>query len=315
MSYSGPFVRTKINPTEFNALLYRRLESLRNALKLSLSDWAEIMGVSRQKLSKVYDSNLRIDVRHLSALASACHLNLESLLNGEFDQETAAHHFDGDLKFVREKYKGAAYGKMRSVANYLKYAEERSGPWLRSYLMKRLQITEVALEDHSQEVNISINKDLTDILADRGYEEHDFIAIGLRSVKLNKPAVLSLLKRDGVILRPRNVVEHFMAHVPTQFESHYVYKVLSLNAARCVVRSTQNELLAQTLGSNVYGSKSICSIRIGSLASIPSYVGFMPARAKKTACIHQGDEYCQYEADYSSGIKLPLEREVPVLLN
>jgi hypothetical protein len=139
--------------------------------------------------------------------------------------------------------------------------------------------------------------DLCEEMKRRGADDQALFSMGTFSAVTNYHGPVGHIARSEATTA--NAYERIFTQHMHLFDRNCHYSLVSLknNIARVKVKFTEE--LKEGLKINHLANPAFCMVRAGVGCSFPMYFGLPVARLTKEKCVHQGDEYCLHDFDFS----------------
>ncbi len=288
--------------TKDNNHLGDTLERLRLTLKMPEKDWLELVGLSPRAYSDVKAGRAQVSIAHLNAVAQDFDLSLESFMSGDIDFQAVAAKSSGEVGFIPERYRNAAFSFRRSSVNALNYIEEFFGWKVRAQALRRLQVDESVFANPEEKISVRFVSDLCEFLYSRNVTPNDFFSMGAYSVVTyqNSPISARLSRSRDV----RELFENMIVEcLPRFVERNYIYSLSRLGPTSCEIKAELNPELVDALNGQKAGNTHFCQNKLGHTAAIPAYLGLPFATVMETTCVHRGDDACRFEVDFEQAAR------------
>lgn len=274
------------------------LERLRVTTNTRSTEWFDILQLSWTdyqliKLGRVIPTETLTE-----RVAKHFNLNSRDVLAGNINYSALAMNIEsGDHSPLPEVYSKAAFGRMRTSISSVNFLEESVGWRLRLEAMRKLKISESALQNPFAPISMKFITDLCEYLRLRHFQTNDFFSMGAYAFEANKNTLIAKLFSE--ITTPKEAYEFFFNDCMRLFEQNCTYTIKSVTQTTLVVEYLTNADVAAESGTRHLGNTSVCQLKCGTVANVPRFIGLPPAKVKEVACVHVGDEICRLEVDFS----------------
>lgn len=278
-------------------------EKLREALKLSKSNWASYLEVKPSEYERLLKQQKAFSALSLFRLCERLDLNVSAFQTGSIDYEAVYQLHRGNTAYINPKYLVAAYSKKFSMINMLNFVERRRGPCLRTSLSRNFQISEEFWKnDFSGSINYRLITEALSYLQGRGFAPEDFHAMGVHSGNTLRGSEIG--NRLGSCRRTKDVYDLLFSEVIFKMEHNCNYKLSGLTAQGCTVEMRSHPEVAEAFQVKHLGNLASCDVKRGILAAMPTFMGESLSNVRETQCVHRGDARCRFKLDF------PLPRTV-----
>jgi hypothetical protein len=272
------------------------LERCRITLKLDVSGWCEILGLTRDEFLTIRKGLMEIPAFSILYAAEFLSLTPGELVTGQLDYPRLARRILGPGRPLPERYSTAAFSKTRSPITVLNYIEQRIGWRERIWHLRRLGLDDGFFVDPTEQINIRFITDLLQSLSDEGFSDAAIFEMGAHSLHTNRGTVLSQVYSQS--RRPSEIYEHMFGDLQKQYEMNCDYSIVKMTGTSCVVESRSRKSVADELRVRSLGSHGICGLRTGIMSSATGYLGLPFAKVSVHGCEHSGDAACRFEIDF-----------------
>jgi hypothetical protein len=281
--------------------LVSSLELIRTGLNVPWDEWCDTLRVSRQEYSRIVTQKKELSAMSLLKVSECFNLNPSSLVSGTVDITALARTRKGDLNYINPKYTLAGTSQKFTVVNTLDFVAKFRGFHLRNMVNRHFQVNETYWSDWevptSERVNIRLLGELWQQLTLNGLTESDFRLIGFHTrLTLRKTEIGSQLSSFG---DSYVAYENLVTWLIKRFERNFDYSLESLGEDWCIIRSISNPDMQDALSTQHLGTREGCQVKMGIMASIPTFVGQPAASVHHTHCEHEGSGYCRFFVDFS----------------
>lgn len=261
--------------------------------------WLEVLELSKRTYQEFLTGRRGLSEASIESLARHLELDPSDILSGNVNfQAVSARLGDGE-KTLPEAYSVAAFGRRRTTITSFDFIEKKLGWRTRAEILRRFKINETVLTDFMAPINMQFMTDVADYLKKRhGVGERTFFEMGAHSAVGNRHTLIAEVL--SAARSPAEAYEILFGGLIKFFEQNTRYSIASLDADGCTIDVVSYKYVAEALGVRHLGSREICSLKGGFLASIPLYIGRPLADVTETKCVHRGDELCRYEVLFVS---------------
>jgi predicted hydrocarbon binding protein len=202
----------------------------------------------------------------------------------------------GDAGQFPERYVAGAFSRKRTSINILAYLEDFHSWEMRDQILRQFQMSEAALRDPNEWINVRFLSDLCEYLSKHGFSESALVAMGSYSLITNFDSNLGIEFRK--LQSPSEVIENCFGPLVTLYDRNIDYKIAELHEECAVIEARSNRDVLDALKIREIGNTPYCQVKSGVFSSLVGYLGLPFARVEETSCVHRGDEYCRYEIIY-----------------
>lgn len=276
---------------------WNNLNTIQGALTLSDQRMSQMLGISENDLSESKNKQLPLSVTSVIKFASECNMNFSELFDDGIDVDSVQARYKHSETYIPERYATAAYSKRRTCINVLAYSDLIFGPELKKSLLRKFKVSENIFLHPDENINILFLSDICKELKKMGVDEQTLFSMGTFSAVTNYSGPVGQLARS--IGNAKEIYEKFFTHYMHFFDRNSDYTLTSLKDGVARVRVEFTEELKEGLRSEKIANSGFCTVRAGVGCSFPMYLGLPIAQLTKTKCIHQGDDYCLHDFDFS----------------
>ncbi len=274
------------------------LERLRVTTNTTRTEWFDILQLSWIDYQLIRLGRAVPTETLIARVAEHFNLNSRDVLAGNINYSALAMNFEkSDHSALPEIYSKAAFGRMRTSISSVNFLEKSEGWRLRLEAMRKLKISESALQNPFAPISMKFITDLCEYLRLRQFQKADFFAMGAYTFEANKSTLIAKLFSE--ITTAKEAYEFFFNDCMRLFEQNCTYKIKSVTSTNLVVEYLTNADVAAESGIRHLGNASVCQLKCGLTANVPRYIGHPPAKVKEVACVHAGDDVCRLEVDFS----------------
>lgn len=273
--------------------IWSRIETIRIALDLSYADLAESLQLTESELLKLRADKREPTVKSVMAFCDALNIGFSTFMTGDIDIVALVKQFQGEPRYIPEKYTVKANSKKRTVINLLNFIEENFG-WERKVRMLRyFQMNEAMFEDPDGDINLRLAVDLSDYLRKIVTTDSVFLEMGKNAVATYKNTEIGRALEKA--RRPIELFEMMFDGLSEKFvEKNFSWSIVKKGSSGIVIEGVPNDDIFSSLGENYLRSKSGSLIRQGFISSIPEYLGYSDAPISTLKCVSHGDDKTQY---------------------
>jgi hypothetical protein len=282
------------------------VERLRTISGFSETQWLDLLGLSWKEYGMIRAGLRPLPLASLENLARHFDCTLEQIQSGHIDFRSIQNQNDEGFWEMPEQYTKATFGRRRTTITSFEFLERKFGWRLRFETLKRLGMSELALENEFAPVSMRFITDVCSHLATRQFKPRDFYEMGLYSYVGNRKTLLGDAFQQ--FSTAREVLEHMWIDLLPLYEQNCHYRFLRLTDTEAHLQVTSDPHVAAEMGVVHLGNKHICSLKAGMMASAPCYIGLDEAVVHETACVHSGDDACLFEIHYDDAHK-PIPQE------
>jgi hypothetical protein len=283
-----------------NHRLWNNVEAIQQTLALSDHQIAEVLGMSEPTFHYNRSRKMFLNVSSVERFSGITHVTLEELFSEEIDLESVRDRFTRAQNTIPERYAKAAFSKRRTCINVLAYLEFRYGFKFKREILNKFQISESLFLNPDETINIRFLSDLCKELKRLGVDDQALFSMGTFSAVTNYHGPVGQVARSEK--STRDAYERIFTQYMHLFDRNSHYKLISLKDNVARVKVTFTEELKEGLRAKQLANSAFCMVRAGVGCSFPMYFGLPVARLTKDKCIHQGDEYCLHDFDFSEAI-------------
>lgn len=278
-------------------VFWDKIEKIRIMLDCSVDVFSEWLATTPKEYVRLQRLIRIPKAQQVFSLINQLHIPFESLFDeSEIDFKTICAHSQKNFNVLPDKYLKSKNSKKRTSINILQYLESLGGDLNLVLLLRELQVHPLAFDNYEDSISIEFLEDLTSLLSRRGFGVRDFFEMGLYSYHSNKSSRLGLELRKSK--NTRDLIDRLIANHVTSYDQNFLYELIRLDRDSAIVRAKPSEKTQSELGRVEIGNQMICAAKSGAFASLSAYVGMPFSKVKKTACIHDGDHYCELQIDF-----------------
>lgn len=281
------------NKSNTSLQIWSRIETVRIALDLSIADLAELLHMSESELLKLRADKREPTVSSVMAFCDALNIGFSTFMTGDIDTVALVKQFQGEIRFMPEKYTVKANSKKRTVINLLNFIEENFGWERKTRMLRYFQMNEAMFEDPDGDINLRLAVDLSDYLKKIVTSDSVFLDMGKNAVATYKNTEIGKTLENA--RRPMELFEMMFDGLSEKFvEKNFSWSIVKKGSTGLVIEGLPNPDIFDSLGENYLRTKSGSLIRQGFISSIPEYLGYNDAPISTLKCVSQGDEKTQY---------------------
>jgi transcriptional regulator with XRE-family HTH domain len=283
-----------------NQRLWKNVKAIQQSLALSDHQIAEVLGMSETTFQHNRSRQVFLSVSSVERFSGITNVTLDELFSENIDLESVRDRFTRAQNYIPERYAMAAFSRRRTCVNVLAYLEFRYGFKFKREILQKFRISESVFLNPDEFINIQFLSDLCEELKNRGVDDQALFSMGTFSAVTNYHGPVGHIARSES--NTRDAYERIFTQHMHLFDRNSDYKLVSLkdNVARVKVKFTEE--LKEGLKSDHLANSAFCMVRAGVGCSFPMYFGLPVARLTKDKCIHQGDEYCLHDFDFSEAV-------------
>jgi predicted hydrocarbon binding protein len=165
-------------------------------------------------------------------------------------------------------------------------------------LIHHFDLDKRIFENTEQErVNHLFFEDIMGFLKTRGLSDSDVWFIGKNMIQFSRGSQFaSELTSFG---RPKEMLEFYLSLKLSSVEKNNEYVLHYLDDEKCILRSYEREECQDIFKRLHVGCENRCLYRAGALSAATQYLGLPSSQVTETKCVHRGDQFCQFEINYS----------------
>lgn len=270
------------------------LERLHALSHLSKNEWLDLLGLSWKKYYQYKVGLADFPTSSLNEISKYFSIAEDALVQGELNfSELEARLSSKDE--LPEKYTIGAYGRRRTPITSIEYLEKAFGWRLKYDVLNHFQMSAATLQDPFATISIQMITDMAEYLKKRQFKANDFFRMGVYSAEGNRYGLIGKIYSEMENLE--QVYTIFLNKMIFMFEKNctYNYEQVTKTSGLLVMKSCPD--IASELKVKYLGSESICELKAGLLASLPSYMGLNNAKIIHFTCEHRGDDACRFHVD------------------
>lgn len=252
-----------------------------------------LMSVSQQEYHSFQNDFSKAPPWAMHSLAVRLGITMENILTGHIDYEALGQHFRGNLTYLPKKYQVYKESRFRTISNLLENIE----PNYKSIILNKLQLNEAHMEAPNDKV---CGLALIDT-------QREMRRLGLSLSSIESFGYLSAMKYKDLLfyddptkdISPRKLYETVINKINDELERNMNYIIDKESHQSIQLKVTTREELQDNLHIKHFGSIEHCANIQGWMAGILKFKKQNQGSVKKLSCVHQGDEHCLFEVDYS----------------
>ena len=240
-------------------------------------------------------SNIPMD--NIDVFLKNFQLDLDNVWKEQIDYQAIYEHYHGNPYYLPEKYSNFANTRIRTINNALDYIALISGQYSREKILRKAQISELALDNADSFINVSLLNEIFTAIRDYGFSNQNSIEIGKSSSKKFKDSPLGRSITSNQT--PSSAYEFLLSNTHL-VEKNMDYRILkssnnSITFKHITSKPTQEYFKIKNLGSDVF-----CYNIMGFVSGFLQYTKKRDAIVNKLTCVHSGDSSCRYEILYGT---------------
>ena len=256
---------------------------------------SEIANVQKRVLKKAASKGSIPVVDHYHIFDNL-NLSPEALYDKKIDIKTLKDHLKGNLKSIPKKYSHYRCSKVRTCSTIFESLENYN-PHISSKLMRYFQINNEILEDKDDFIGSALAIDIYDYLLKKKCPSKFFFDLGREcALEFKKSTLTSSLPLKK---HSKDLYGTFFSELTSIVEKNQDYKIISKNTRRMILSHKIKDETKELLNIDSYGGPSMCEHIRGWFSAFMQFNSPDDAKVTKLSCVHQGDEDCRYEIDYS----------------
>ena len=282
----------QLSPLHF----WNALHQIQHVLGIETGSIAEMMSLTESDFLKMKTSGEEPKVTSTMGLTRSLNIGFDTLMCGDIDYKALARQYYGKVDALPEKYAIGAFSRRRLAITVLDFVESRFGLARRALLLRRFQMNEAMLSNPDAEINLCLGGDMIDFLFKVHQDEEMISEIGEYSIVSNQDSPVA--KHFSGATSPSEVYEMAVDATSQYFEKNYQWRLKSMKRHGCVIAGKPNPELEGLFEKKYRMNPVACILRKGYFMSFPTYAGFQPSFAFKTACVCAGDPECVLEIQF-----------------
>lgn len=273
------------------------LERLQALSQLSKNEWLDLLGLSWKKYYQFKIGFSELPSSSLHEISKHFSINEDSLAQGKINfAELEAKISNHDE--LPEKYTIGAYSRRRTPITSIEYLEKAFGWRLKYDVLNHFQMSAATLQDPFATISMQMITDMAEYLKTRQFKAADFFRMGMYSSEGNREGLVGKICSEMENLEQLYSV--FFNKMIFIFEKNCTYNYQQITENAGLLMMTSSPDIAAELKVKHLGSKSICELKAGLIASVPSYMGLNNATITHFTCEHRGDDACRFHVDHTS---------------
>ena len=273
------------------------LERLQALSQLSKNEWLDLLGLSWKKYYQFKIGFSEFPSSSLHEISKHFSISEESLAQGKVNfAELEAKLSNTDA--LPEKYTVGAYSRRRTSITSVEYLEKAYGWRLKYDVLNHFHMSAATLQDPFATISMQMITDMAEYLKTRQFKSADFFRMGLYSSEGNRYGLVGKICSEMENLEQLYSV--FFNKMIFIFEKNCSYNYQQITEKTGLLMMTSSPDIAAELKVKHLGSKSICELKAGLIASVPSYMGLNNATVTHFTCEHSGDDACRFHIDQTT---------------
>jgi len=269
------------------------LERLHALSRMPKAEWLDMLGLSWQKYYQYKIGISEFPSSSLRQLSNHFQVAEENIVEGYIDFQKL--EMLSEQQDLHERFLVGAHGRRRTTITSIEYLEKAFGWRLRYDVMNHFQVSTSALQDPFATISIRFITEMAEYLKKRQFKQADFYRMGMYSAEGNRQSLIGKIFSEMENLE--QAYNMFLNKTIFIFENNctYNYQQITEKTGLVTVHSTPD--VAAELKVKHLGSESICELKAGMFASLPSYMGLNNAKVTHFTCEHRGDDACRFHVD------------------
>jgi hypothetical protein len=285
-----------MSPSRAN--LGETFERIRVQLQLNSDEWTDTLAMQPSAYRTAIDSGVGLTETHVENLADALDLDPEAILNATLDFQALEAHRKGNVDYIPTRYSQVAFSKRRTSNYILEFVEREYGWRKKLEILRKLQVTESALQNTEGWINIRFLQDVCHSIVDLTGNPNILQHVGEYSYVANRFSPIGKIYRS--LSGPKELFEATFPELAGKYyDKNTHYRLLKLTDTDSILEATANPEVAEGLKTKRVGSPGVCAQKIGVLASFMGYLNLPFAKVEHPSCIHRGDQRCLFSVDFS----------------
>jgi len=277
--------------------IWNTLYQIRSCLNIDHKQFAEALSLSFNQYQKIGSLKQMPSAHSIINLADFLDLSYEKIMTGSIDFKALSRRYSGDSKAIPEKYMKAPRSKKRTSINVLDYLEQTYGWQTRQNALRHFQLSEEAIENPEEWINVLFLMDLCNYLAQLGFSDKELFHMGGFSVMSNFDSELG--QKYQRLESVKEIIQTcFEEFAPIYYDKNVDYKIVKMTKNQAIIKAISNKEAKESLDLKEIGNTNYCKTKTGAFASFPAYIGLPYAHTSEVSCIHRGDSSCQYLIDF-----------------
>lgn len=274
------------------------LKELQDRLNLSDEEIAQKMCTTSKRYKSFLSYSCVPTMNELQGLLDHYNLSLDALKHDKIDLDVVASHSTGSLLRISERYLKGAFSKRRTINHTLDYIKDNIGYFAYDMTERYFQLNKCILANPEAMINIHFIEDLYTYLA---YEQclpsQEFFKIGMHNLSTLEGSSFARSLTD--VTHPKFLYRNLIERDVRLLEKNSDYQLISLTDGSCIFRSNIRQQVSELLSITKVGTTHTCKYREGIFSMLPQFIDLPHAQVQETSCAHRGDEFCQFEVDFS----------------
>ena len=270
--------------------LWETLEAIRAAIHVNHEQFAEMLKLTSNEYQKLFDHQVAPSITHVFNLLEHLDLSYENILTNKIDYKAlSSSYHQNKNEVLAEKYQAAAFSRVRTIQNILKYLENFHSWKAAENVIRTFQIPRGILDNPDAPVNIKMIAEIYEYVSKYYVHPSLLSQVGEFSRLANSGGHLDkiLSKHNNVKTLYSHVFEELIVHFDENFD-YFKGPILKLGIR-------QKKEVADALEQKHLSNQEGCIIRGGVGASFSGYMGLSHAHVFESKCVHRGDPMCVLE--------------------
>ncbi len=270
------------------------LERIRIEKEFSRPDWLDRLSVTEGEYSLFLQSGSGLSRKNLDPFCFDLGITHENLISGNIDFRSLSRG-NGRIE-MPEQYRTGAFSTRRAVISFLDGLESIFDWRWRHSSLKHFGLSEDMLGDATKPTSIRLIEDLAKhAVSTYGLSQHSLFELGSYSMVAHHdcPAGQEFAKARTV----SEIYERLFGDLLHYFENNSSFTLVKVKPDLCHVEVRSRPDVATALGVHRIGSREVCQVRAGILASLTGYLGLPFADVHELECMHLGNQRCLIEID------------------
>lgn len=272
------------------------IDRLYSVSQLSEIEWLDLLQMTWLEYQKYRGNRISLPDKSLLNLSVFFSTPPESIISGELDYKALELKISNYKPVISDRYMVAAFSRRRTTITTMDFIEKAYGWRLKYDVMKYFGINEAALLDPFSQISLRFLTETCSYLKHRQFQEKDFFMMGAYSShgKQNKIIAKSLSLAPDL----HDLYYTFVNELMPLFECNFSYSYSKLGKYEGLIEMKSNLDIAKELGVSTLGNTSLCNLKCGMAASLPSYKNLPYAHVWHPYCEHKGDASCKFYLDF-----------------